>query len=366
MQIEYVGRGHVAFTLGLDVSGREHVVLICKTAFLFPERDGDVCQTAETTDPPVMADTFFGEPGLSAAEYETDFATFKPQCDLLLNASAHVPGGQPTAQCTVGINIGNVRKVFDVIGHREWQESVIGVAASNPHPFITMPISYDVAFGGTDDVDPDEELHDAYVDNPVGRGWHRRRNQGLLQGRPLPNTQAPDDQIEVPWGRHRPMSFGVVGRGWPERLKFAGTYDQAWLDDIFPFLPKDFDPRYFQAAPSDQQIAYPSGGELVSLLNLTPEGRTSFRLPPLEMPVVFGRRRAEDAHRTAVADTLMIEPNRRMIHITWRATLPLERDIFEVREAIVGRHGRGFWRARSLGKTYMRGLKALGKTDDGE
>ena len=53
------------------------------------------------------------------------------------------------------------------------------------------------------------------------------------------------------------MSFGPVGRGWHPRLGYAGTYDQNWLDNVFPFLPADFRDDYYQAAPADQQIASP-------------------------------------------------------------------------------------------------------------
>jgi hypothetical protein len=93
------------------------------------------------------------------------------------------------------------------------------------------------------------------------------------------------------WGDNRPASFGPLGRGWPERLRFAGTYDQAWNDDVFPFLPRDFDPRHYQASPADQQIPFPAKGTEVLLANLTPEGNTAFRLPEGDLPVHFVRAR---------------------------------------------------------------------------
>ncbi len=366
MEIDGYGHGHSVYTLGLDVSGREHLVFVHKAAYQFPEVDGETCVPADESDPPTMADTFFGEPGLSATKYETDFASFKPRCDLLLNASAHAPNGIPTVSFDVGFRLGAHRKLFEVIGDRVWLESVTGVDPSSPEPFVTKQISYNTAVGGTDNLDPKEGLPEAYLDNPVGCGWHRRSNSGLIHGCPLPNSQRKGDRITVPWGRHQPVSLGPIGRGWPERLKYAGTYDQDWIDDVFPFLPGDFDTQYFQAAPADQQIAYLQGGETVTLLNLSPEGRTEFRLPNVHLPVVFARRRAEDANHTAVVDTVLIEPDRRLVHLTWRTSLPLERDIFEVTEAIVGPRTRAFWRARMLGKEYHPGLSSLGAARDSE
>lgn len=40
-----------------------------------------------------------------------------------------------------------------------------------------------------------------------------------------------------------------MGRSWQPRLRYAGTYDQHWMDERLPFLPEDFDLRYFQSAP---------------------------------------------------------------------------------------------------------------------
>ena len=50
------------------------------------------------------------------------------------------------------------------------------------------------------------------------------------------------------------MSFGPIGRNFKSRVTLAGTYDKKWLDEIYPFLPADFDEQYYQAAPPDQQI----------------------------------------------------------------------------------------------------------------
>ena len=37
--------------------------------------------------------------------------------------------------------------------------------------------------------------------------------------------------------RLRGMSFGVIGRNFKSRFPLAGTYDQNWMDNVFPFLP---------------------------------------------------------------------------------------------------------------------------------
>jgi len=344
----------------MEPSGREHAVVVVKGTFAFPERDGGPLELAPEQDDLVAADTFWGEPGFSAPRHEVDFARLKPRCDVLLNATAHAPNGRPVQRMATGIRLGQWQKRVDVVGTRVWMDGITAPNASPPEPFLRLPITYDVAFGGTDRLGEAQGIAAAYAPNPVGRGWHDPRNQNRLAGAPLPNTEAPDEPVTIPWGEFRPMSYGPVGRGWPQRLRHAGTYDQKWQDEVFPFLPADFDDRYYQAAPEDQQIPYPKGGEEVVLVGLTQEGRRRFRLPPrLAMPVTFEHRKRGDIATEARADTILIEPDRRRVAITWRVSQPLDDEIFELRQAIVGPRPRGFWRARKLGKRYYRGLREL-------
>src|SRR5262249_23183462 len=148
-------------------------------------------------------------------------------------------------------------------------------------------ISYDIAFGGSNTDPNDSTKSKAFTANPVGVGYYPLTTGDALIGKPLPNTSEIGRRVDGRDGQYVPMAFGPIGRAFLQRLAFAGTYDQQWLDNVFPFLPGDFDDRYFQAAPSDQQFPYPHGGELVVLTNLTPQGQTTFRLPRLLVPVEF-------------------------------------------------------------------------------
>lgn len=348
-----------AYTLGVEPSAREHLVVVAKGTFTFPDRPGDVPQLAEEQVPLVFADTFTGAPGFSATIAESDFAFRKPRCDVLLNGSAHAPDGRRATRVTVGLKVGALTKVFDVVGDRTWDALPGRIAATDPQPFITLAISYDRAFGGADTYAEDPARHSAYMANPIGRGYHHELEVKYVHATPLPNTEERGRPVTQPDETYRPMAFGPVGRGWQPRLHYAGTYDQAWLDDVFPFLPADFRNEYYQAAPADQQMAYPTGGEEVMLLNLTPEGRTGFRLPNLDLPVVFFPKQGEKEEARAVADTIVLEPDARRFTVTWRASRPLKRNMFEVAQVLLGTKPRGWWRARELGKTYYPSLAAM-------
>jgi hypothetical protein len=333
-------------TIGLEPSGRELLVIVVKGTFRIP-RGSEPLRLADAQLPLVMADTFTGEPGFSAPVYEIDFAPRKQRCDVLLNGTAYAPGGRPTTRVEVGVRVNGIVKRFAVVGNRHWQTGIRGVSASAPEPFTTIPISYDRAFGGVDDHHDDPSKHVAFNRNPVGVGFHKDLRPEFVDGAPMPNTEeigrsvaSPDSPAPVP------MSFGPVGRGWEPRIKYAGTYDDRWLDEDFPFLPPDFDEQYYQAAPLDQQVPHPSGGEEIRLINLVPEGDLSFALPVFDAPIHFfpkggGR---EDAELTL--DTIVMEPDQDRFMLTWRAVRPLKKSIHEVAQVLVGKKSQDWWSAR--------------------
>jgi hypothetical protein len=339
------------YTLGLDPDGRERVVVVVKGTFTLP-LDGSQPELAEEQVPLVMADEFTGEPGFSAPLYESEFAPHKPRCDVVLNGSAHAPNGVPAYEMMVGVRVGPIEKFFNVVGDRVWQEDALGAQPSQHPAFSRMPISYDRAWGGVDRDPDDPEIAKAYMANPVGVGYYPLSVGDALNGQSLPNTEELGNPIGDRAGKYRPMSFGPIGRHFEPRLAYAGTYDDEWLENVFPFLPTDFDPRYFQCAPEDQQMDYPVGGEWVELTGLTPQGRTLFQIPEIGLPVEFTDQDFKREEMAAVIDTLMIEPDEGRFSMTWRASRPLRQNIFEVVTCVVGRMPRGWYRARTLGKDY--------------
>jgi len=350
-----------AYTQGLEPNGRESLVVVAKGTFNLP-LDGRAATLVDIQQPLLMADTFLGEPGLSAPLQEMDFAPVKPFCDVLVRGKAYAPGGRAVTQLTAGIRVGRFSKAFAVLGPRQWQPGLLGVAPGLPQPFTEQDISYAQAFGGSHPIASEPELRHCYLDNPTGCGWYPRSTDSAdIVGMPMPSTEELGKPIDSPSGNFRPMALGPIGRGWPQRARFAGTYDDAWLADCFPFLPADFDNRYFQAAPDDQQTQYLRGGEDVLLLNLTPQERAGFRIPEMDVPVTFFLKKGGHQTVQAVIDTLLIDTDTRRVEITWRTRRPLKRNLFEITQVLVGSMSTGWWRARELGKDYYPSLCALVK-----
>jgi hypothetical protein len=344
------------FTMGMDKAGHEYIVVVVKGTFDFPDTPGGEVHKSAEQVPLVMADTQTGEPGYSATLWETDFAFRKPRCDVIANGAAYTPGGKPAERVPVGIKIGGWSKLFEVVGNREWRAIGPVFTSTAPQPFVRMPFSYDTAWGGVDKLDPEDKLPASYKYNPVGTGWSRAKNQRFIPGLRLPNTQAIGEEIRSPFGNYKPMSFGPMGRGWPGRIEFGGTYDDNWTKNIFPFLPPDFDERYFQMAPPDQQIDMPRGGEEVQLINFTPECRVSFRLPPTALQMTLFRRRAK-AFALVLPDTILFDPENRRFSLVWRVSQRIHRTILDFSECWIGPPTKGMLRARATGKRYIRGFE---------
>jgi hypothetical protein len=352
------------FTMGMDKAAQEYLVVVVKCTFDFPDAPNGPVRKSAKQVPLVMADTQTGEPGYSATLWETDFAFRKPRCDVVANGFAHAPGGRPAERVPVGIKVGAWSKRFEVVGNREWRAVGPVFAATAPQPFLKMPISYDNAWGGTDRLNPEDRLPGSYGDNPVGTGWAQTRNQRFIPGLRLPNSQAIGEEIRSPFSAYRPMSFGPMGRGWPGRIEYGGTYDQNWIDNVFPFLPEDFDERYFQMAPPDQQIDHPKGGEEVQLVNLTPRGRELFRLPKTALPMTLFKGGDAVFEGDLLPDTILFDPENRRFSLVWRVQQRIRRTILDFTECWIGPPTRGMLRARAAGKRYIRIFEVPAKFDD--
>jgi hypothetical protein len=353
------------YTAAIDKTGREWLVVAAKGTYGIPARPDEEPRLLDEQVPLMMTDVFTGEPGFSAPLYENDFPPRKPRCDVLLNGSAYAPNGKPVERVQVTLQVGTLSKSFNVVGNRAYKAGTLYIAVSNPEPFTVMPISYDNAFGGVDRTHENAAKHRWHLLNHAGVGFHADTSSKALNDKPLPNTEEVGHPVSKPGGNYKPMAFGPVGRSWQPRIKWAGTYDNTWLDAKCPLLPDDFDERYFQAAPDDQQTDYPKGGEEVVLTNLTAQGRTAFRLPGrLRLPVVFFLRDGARKEVQAVMDTVVLEPDKKHFLLVWRASLALRRSVCEVTEAALGQTAR-HWerlqrrRERVPGKRRFRSLAHL-------
>jgi hypothetical protein len=295
-----------------DKQGHDHCVVVCKASIA--ATNGDDVRIADVQAPLVYADIPSGEPERGAIAWENDFAPFKPLTDVIVVGRAIAPGRVPTREVAVRLEVEGRTKDALVFGERVWTSTAGFERASPPLPFVEMPLTWERAFGG-----PEEPL------NPVGVGLGER----------LPNVEDPIHLLRSTHERPPPRAFGFIGRAWLPRRRFAGTYDHRWRREQCPLLPEDFDARYFQAAPVDQQFPHFRGGERIRCVHMAEQPIVEFRIPSWTIPVRF---EFVDHRRDAVAvlDTVVLEPHIHRMHLTWRTSTPLGKQITRLRGIHVG------------------------------
>lgn len=343
-------------TVATDKDGRDHCVVVVKGTFVV-EQDGTVA-LAEEQASLVYADEHYGDPGTTSIRYECDFAPSKPRADVLVNGHAVSPTGQPIREMEVMLQVDNViQKRIRVFGDRRWSNSLVGFGASSPEPFLKMLLVYDRAFGGSDQTHEKPKYQGAELRNPVGTGFHKNSAAEAIAGTPLLNLEDPNHLVRSWSDTPPPIGYGVVGRGWQPRIAHAGTYDDTWLEERYPFLPNDFDTQYFQSAPADQQLPYLKGGERVQCVHMTPDRIFAFTVPDVRVPVMF-QFWDRDVQKESKLDTLLVEPDLRRFLLTYRVSVPLGRKLVALREVLVG-HQPVAQPQRVAEKRHIEGLGAF-------
>lgn len=339
-----------AVSTALDSQGREHLVIVAKATWALPEAGQLPRQIAPR--PLAYSDAYVGKPGESAMLHGDDFARYKPRCDVLFDACAHPPGNRAVESLAVEVRVGAMNKRLRVHGPRRWRRQGGAYRLGRAEPFIELPLHYGLAFGGTRTWQAQQQTHlEAHDANPAGIGWYGPNTLYEADGARAAQIEAFDEPITRPDGMQRPMALGALGRHWQPRAAYAGTYDAAWQRNVAPFLPEDFDDRYHQCAPEDQQIAHPQGGETVGLIHLLAgQPELTFDLPALDgVKVRILRQDYTTEEPPAPVDTLYFETEQGRFSAVWRASLPLRRHIREIAAIAVGPVNPEWWHAKTLG-----------------
>ncbi len=307
------------WTISTDKHGARHWVVVIKGTF-------DIAANGATSIAPEQepihpGPVYSGEDGASSLRYEADLQLGKPTTDIYVNGSAHAPEGKLATEVVVGINTPCGQKTLVVRGDRVWKRSISGeLEPSSPKPFVTMPISYERAFGGFDKVDADPAAHRLDPRNPVGTGFVT--SNGHRAAQLVPNVLFPGKPLNV-----GPAGFGAICSHWDPRVRYQGTYDAKWIEHRRPLLPEDWDPKVLQCAPTDQQSAQPlRGGEQFGLVNMSPAGTVRFALPKHYFGLQTGVGRKRYEHRARI-QTVIVEPAHPRVIVVWQSTLSKHHEI---------------------------------------
>jgi hypothetical protein len=195
-----------------------------------------------------------------------------------------------------------------------------------------MPLVWERAYGGMDRFSDDQIAEEER--NPVGAGFRVKGGTNPLEGLLLPNLEDPQDLISSWHQRPRPACFAPIAPHWEPRRSYAGTYDEDWQQKRAPFLPTDFDERFFQVAPEDLvSPEYLTGGERVDVRGASPSGWIQFRLPLVSLNVSYIR--DDDPVASPVClDTVVIEPDEGRLQLVWRAVLQCDKQALRIAEVV--------------------------------
>jgi hypothetical protein len=290
--------------------------------------DGRTVLADEQFDP-LLLPQYNGKAGSSSLRYDADLVARKSTTDVVVNGTACAPMARASGEFMVSLRVGPIHKVLRVRGDRQWVNGMIGLKASAPEPIVSVPITYERAYGGYDHADPDCQNHRMDARNPVGCGVHARLERRI--GQPLPNFEYPQGNLE----KDGPAGFGAIDSFWSPRREYCGTYDQAWQENRFPLLPEDWDARSLLCSPVDQRPPNPFiGREPVELVNLTPQGHLSFLLPRVHLTFrteIAGR---FEEHRGSLA-TVIIEPDHPRVSLVWVTSLVCRTDVDYLEKTVV-------------------------------
>ncbi|MFP2926887.1 DUF2169 domain-containing protein [Pyxidicoccus sp. 3LG] len=315
-----------------DEEGRPLLVLVVKATYLL-KREG--LMLAEEQVPVNVSGERWGTAEGASYRYEPECAFTKPATDVVLVGHAHAPASS-ISELQVTLQVGSLARSLNVVGERVWFRSMGSVTATKPHPFERMPLVYERAYGGWDRSAPDPSQHTFEPRNPVGVGF-RASARHFEEGLRLPNLEDPKHPLRQFGQVVPPAGFGFISPEWQPRAALAGTYDEAWRKERMPWLPKDFDRRFFNAAsPGLVASGYLRGDEPVLLVHAAPQARLSFRLPGQPPPRLQASFARGGNHKSSLQlDTCIIDTDVQRVFLLWRGHIPLQDGPEDVRAVAV-------------------------------
>lgn len=214
-----------------------------------------------------------------AQEMETpiiDEGVVKLTPEFLVHGHAY-PTAENKSAVAVRAELSGVSKTLFAFGDRYWQDRK---TATSPKAFDKLPLSWANAYGGPD-----------YPANPQGKG--RQVIDGVHW---LPNLEHPNSRAERADRELVPAGFGALEVMHPQRAKFNGTYDEAWLKEHSPAVAPDTQWKHFNIAPRDQWLEAPlKGDESFALENMHPTTpRIDGKLPGFRVRVFANHERKNE------------------------------------------------------------------------
>lgn len=324
-----------------DANGDLDCVVAVRGTFV--HRQGDSLAIAAKQESFQWEDAYDDDSHASPLLRQTDLTPEKAGTDITFLGNAYAPDGTAASSWQIGLHVGQISKKLEVHGARFWRpiikEKWAGFSAKEAKRVLkdwqlteaelasSVPMCWSKAYGGRvpGTGDPETETpNDVEARNPLGCGI-------VNLDVPVDNPPVAAPQITLPgetldWRKPmEPQGLGLVSPWWRFRQQYAGTYDDAWLNERHPLLPRDFDPHFWQCAHPDL-VAEPflDGSESYALENLHPHFSVAGgQLPGIRLGVHCG---GDDRDEWSLLNLDGVHFDWRSdskVMLTWRARFPL-------------------------------------------
>lgn len=329
----------------LDATNKSSVTTVARVKYKLLKDDTSECTLILDPDQEDLfaSDVFYGEVGESSVRFESDYVSFKPNSDVIVNAIAYAPQGRESVAWPITVNVYDANDTLvrssSLMAKGEKQLTQVGPVWSNPlrEKAHHVDVRYERAYGGTVKKESDEgeeTILKSNLFNPVGCGLKKFNNSEKYIMSP---------QITYLNKAHKniPAGFGCINRAWSSRVPLAGTYDEAWIENQHPLPPHDFDYAYNQAAhPELIMQGYLKSGSTIELINLMPgKSEHYFKLPSLKMLSRI-RLNTGDIYQEMNLDTVIVDidtldTNTYALYLSYRALTPITQEVEEAEVMLV-------------------------------
>ena len=291
-------------------SFRAENYLVISTKLYFPLNGGD---------PVLFSDAYKAMSELPAPFIDEGLPKVMPE--YFISGNIMAPSGNPVKGMPFGCRLAQSSKYLHASGDRYWLGGLTGT--SQPAPFISLPLSWDHAFGGK-----------GFNENPNGQGIDKVPSDLGEKLVKMPNIEYSKHLLTSLGQRPKPAGFSSLLADHPQRLKNMGTYDEIWLKEDFPGYPKDFNFSAFNCAPSDQILSAPlKGKETFELEGFHADiSNIEGTLPDFSVRTFVVKKDIDIADLnnshleeiTPSIDTVVFFPNQLMGMLVYRATIKIE------------------------------------------
>lgn len=312
-----------------DAERRLFDILIVKTTYQYV--NGKLVGAIEQ-EPLNFTDSCYGAVNETPLRYPSDLVPYKPSADVIVVAEAYAPGGKPTAQWDCKVQVGDLSHAVTVTGPRNWMyKRLSGWTLGEVEPTDRVPLRYDLSYGGEYQGPDGTIVTDER--NPLGTGMIDQELTPRDQPIAAPQVLKQGEVLRDPFRKRVPAGFGPIPPAWLPRRPLGGTYDQDWVDNVWPHWAADYDFAFHNSAARGMKaIGFLNGDERVTLSNMHPDmSEVAFDLPgdPIIAHLIDyddQRRLIKMACDTLYIDMLAEDPEEWLISLTWRMPF-LDRDV---------------------------------------